>query len=76
MTEVEEDGAYLLCNLVNLMIKEVALVVKMCGPKSSSPHNPVWNTSTSFHDQTKHLVIGLSREHYPSSIKFIEAHSS
>lgn len=61
-------------NLVDIVVEEIALFIEMRMAQCTSTNHAIWNTSTCLHDETKHLVVSLPGEHYPSSVELEQSH--
>lgn len=60
---------YLLSDFVYIMIQEIALIIEVRMTQSASSNHTIWNSSTSLHNEAKHLVIGLAGKHYASRVE-------
>lgn len=50
------------CDLINLVVEEVALFVKVLIPQSATSDHAIGNAASGFHHQAQHLVVGLAWE--------------
>lgn len=68
-------NAYPLSDLVHLLIKKIAVLVKVLISQDSFTHHFVGYLPFVIHHEFQHFIVGFPRKHYPSCVKLKQCRS-